>query len=132
MWKQVKTKSDIEELIFESQNFHDCCLHSMEYSSGAYVNKDGSMYPINSSRILTMQMHQQGSPAKVLQLRFEGLQALVLSPTSPDYTCELLEGYVILQNDEIILSSDGLDVGTKEQRLFIRASQLRWKIEEMG
>lgn len=104
----------------------------MEYSSGAYVNKDGSMYPINSSRILTMQMHQQGSPAKVLQLRFEGLQALVLSPTSPDYTCELLEGYVILQNDEIILSSDGLDVGTKEQRLFIRASQLRWKIEEMG
>lgn len=131
MWKQVKTKSDIEELIFESQNFHDSCLHSMEYTSGAYVDKDGSMYPVNSSRILTMQMHQQGSSAKVLQLRFEGLQALVLSPTSPDYTCELFEGYVILQNDEIILTSDGLDVLTTEQRLFIKASHLSWKKEAM-
>lgn len=131
MWKRIKAKADVEELLAECQNFHDCCLHSMEYTSGAYVSRDGTMYPINCDRVLVLQLHQQGVPAKILQLRFEGLHRLSLLPTPPDFTCEFFKGQIALQEDEIIWASEGLDIPATEQRIFVCASSLIWEAREM-
>ncbi len=127
MWKQIETQRDIDELLLECQGFHDCCLYSMQYTSGAYVDQNGNMHPINSQRAVELQVHQQSAGRKTIELRFEGIETLVLSPTPPNLTCELLEGYVVLHDDKVFWMSDRPEVSDTDQRMYIRAEKMLWR-----
>ena len=127
MWKQVKTQKDIDEMLLECRGFHDCCLYNLQYVSGAYVDETGSMYPMNSKRTITLQLHQQGGSPKTIELQFNGLCTMVLSPTSLDFTCELLEAYVVLHNEKVFWMSDSSEVTDTDQRVYICAEELSWR-----
>lgn len=43
MWNEIKNEIDIENLMREYSGFHDSCIVSVSYHSGAYVDDNGGM-----------------------------------------------------------------------------------------
>jgi hypothetical protein len=52
MWNEINTAKDIEIFMETYGYFHDSCLKEIRYLSGAYVNSNLSMYPVNHKRIV--------------------------------------------------------------------------------
>ena len=43
MWNEIKNEIDIENLMKEYSGFHDSCIVSINYHSGAFVDDKGAM-----------------------------------------------------------------------------------------
>ena len=52
MWNEISTDDDVLKLMEAVCFFHDSCIKEMSYVSGAYVDVNLSMYPLNSLRVL--------------------------------------------------------------------------------
>ena len=44
MWNEIKNEIDIENLMKEYSGFHDSCIVSINYHSGAFVNDKGALW----------------------------------------------------------------------------------------
>lgn len=53
-WTYVETQEDANNLLENTYSFHDSVLKTLNYTSGAYVNPDRSMYPVADVRQVTM------------------------------------------------------------------------------
>lgn len=53
-WTYVGTQEDANGLLKNVYSFHDPVLKTVNYTSGAYVNPDRSMYPVADVRQVTM------------------------------------------------------------------------------
>ena len=80
MWNTIKTEEDIKVFMEQIGFFHDSCIKEMSYVSGAYMNKDCSMYPINDSRNLKMIIYRQFEDFPAIELEFMGIRYLKLYP----------------------------------------------------
>ena len=49
MWNKITSNQDIINFMELISGFHDSCIKELRYYSGAYVDKDLSMYTIISS-----------------------------------------------------------------------------------
>ena len=79
----INNKKDMEKLMEEYNYFHDSCISEISYESGAYVNEDLSMNPINDKRILKIVFQRQENPRN-LEIKFKKLVKLNLTPESED------------------------------------------------
>ena len=52
MWNEIKCETDLRNFMDMHNRFHDSCLKEFKFISGAYVNEDLSMHPINDKRII--------------------------------------------------------------------------------
>lgn len=59
MWKELRTQHEIDNFMKEIIGFHDSCIKEIKYSSGAYVEKNLSMSPVNTKRTLTVLIQRQ-------------------------------------------------------------------------
>lgn len=50
--------------------FHDSCLKELKYISGAYVNDELSMLPVNNQRVLSMIIQRQFKNPSVVEMQF--------------------------------------------------------------
>ena len=50
MWNKIVDDKTLINLLEEVEFFHDACLTELRYISGAYVDEDLAMYPINDKR----------------------------------------------------------------------------------
>lgn len=127
MWQKISTDEELSDFIREIQSFHDSCIKEIKYVSGAYVNDDLSMYPINDRRVLNVVFQRQYENYHTIELEFSGLKFLNLCPVDDVYTCEItsasmffLDGYIYwCENDDI--SVENLD------KTMICATSLRWR-----
>ena len=85
----IKNNKDIEKLMEKYNYFHDSCISEISYESGAYVNEDLSMNPINDKRILKVVFQRQEDPRN-LEIKFNKLIKLNLAPESEDCDCIIL------------------------------------------
>lgn len=135
MWNEIKNDNDLVSFMNKICFFHDSCIKEMKYLSGAYVNKELSMYPINDRRILKVIIQRQFEDIPMIEMEFQGLKCLKLFPVDDQYTCEIFDSTMILQNDCIYWCDCG---GLSEADLenyrgtMICASKLRWRsVEEL-
>ena len=111
-------------------SFHDSCVKEMHYCSGAYVEEELSMYPINDKRILRMIIQRQFRPMSVIEMEFVGLKYMRLNPVYPN-TCEILDATMIMKDGCIYWCDWG---GLSETDLesydgtLICASKMRWRV----
>ena len=70
MWHEICTEKDISFLMETVGYFHDSCLKELKYVSGAYVNADLSMHPINDMRELKMIIQRQDESPSAIELVF--------------------------------------------------------------
>ncbi len=130
MWHIISNDSDLASFMNIVYSFHDSCIKEMKYLSGAYVNDELSMYPINDRRILKVIVQRQFQGHAMIEMEFEGLQHLQLSPCNDEYTCEILDATMIFVDDYIYWCDNG---GITEPDLqnyngtIICASKFRWR-----
>ena len=51
--------NDIEKFMKRICYFHDSCIKELKYLSGAFVDEDLAMYPVNDRRILKVAIQRQ-------------------------------------------------------------------------
>ena len=54
MWQEISNDREIQCFMDKVCFFHDSCIKELKYISGAYVNADLSMHPINDRRLLSV------------------------------------------------------------------------------
>lgn len=130
MWKEINNDYDLENFMNKIYFFHDSCIKEMKYLSGAYVNEELGMYPVNDRRILKIILQRQFADISMIEMEFEGLKCLKLFPADDRYTCEILDSTMILKDDCVYWCDCG---GLSEADLdnysgtMICASKFRWR-----
>ncbi len=132
MWNEIKNESDIELFLNHVSYFHDSCIKEISYISGAYVDEDLSMYPVNSKRTLNIIIQRQSDTDSVIEMQFSGLKYLKLYPADVDYTCEILgcsmlikDGFIYWCDEEDLTKTDEFD---KYQGTAVCASNVKWRV----
>lgn len=130
MWNEIRDENTLQEFMETIGYFHDSCIKEMKYVSGAYVNDDLSMHPVNDRRILHMLIQRQYEENSMIEIEFEGVKWLKLVPADEQYSCEILDATMIIKEDCIYWCDCG---GLAEDELkdydgtLICASKVRWR-----
>ena len=132
MWHEIKTEQDILDFMNKVCYFHDSCVKEMKYLSGAYVGEALSMHPINDCRILKVVIQRQFDDIPMIELEFEGLKYLHLSPTDEEYTCEILDSTLLLKGDCIYWCDERISEADLDSYdgTVVCSSKLRWRAVE--
>ncbi len=98
MWNEIKTETDIDELMKKCCGFHDSCIVSVNYSSGAYVDENGGMANGDEhEHIVDMTLHSQwGSP---IELHFTGVHKCSIVGWQECYFCDIFGAYLAFHTD---------------------------------
>ena len=98
MWNEIKNETDIENLMNEYSGFHDSCIVSINYHSGAFVNDKGAM---TNGRLLEhsveMILHSQCN--KPIELRFTGVRKCNIVGWEDNYFCDIFGAYLSFHSD---------------------------------
>ena len=130
MWNEIANNEDLNIFMDNMYGFHDSCLKEIKYISGAYVDEELSMFPVNSQRILNAIIQRQFRHPSVIEMQFVGQKYLKLFPCDDDYTCEILDATMILKEDCVYWCDCG---GLSEEDIesytgtVICASKVRWR-----
>lgn len=130
MWNDIADEKDLNDFVDSMNGFHDSCLKELKYISGAYVNEELSIVPINNQRVLSMIIQRQFENPSVIEMQFMGLKYLKLFPNDENYTCEILDATMILKEDRIYWCDCG---GLSEKDIAVYAgttvcaSKVRWR-----
>ena len=133
MWKEISNNDEIQRFMERVCYFHDSCIKEMRYISGAYVDENFSMYPLNKQRVLRVIIQRQYENDSMIEMEFHGLKYLKLFPVDENYDCIILDSVMIMKDGNFywydsseLLESDSEDyTGT-----LICASELRWRSVE--
>lgn len=130
MWHEIGNSDELASFMDAMDFFHDSCIKEIKYLSGAYVNEDLSMYPVNDSRVLKLLIQRQMEENSMVEMEFRGLKWLRLLPCDENYTCEILDATMVLKNGYIYWCDcgevSGMDLEEYEGTV-ICASAFRWR-----
>lgn len=130
MWNEIVDENDLKCFMDKVSCFHDSCIKELRYISGAYVDEDLSMYPLNDKRILNIIIQRQFKDLSMIEMQFIGLKYLKLYPITEEYTCEILDSTMLFK-DNSIYWLDGNDISETDfeeyEGTLICASKLRWR-----
>ena len=100
MWNQLKTQAEATTFMESVCNFHDSCIKELSYISGAYVEDDLAMCPINERRTLCVIFQRQYQDTPMIEMMFTGLSLLKL-PVDDVNTCEILDATLLIQEGRV-------------------------------
>ncbi len=130
MWKELHTQHEIDNYMKEIIEFHDSCIKEIKYSSGAYVETNLSMSPVNTKRTLTVLIQRQFEDISALELEFSELEYISMYPVKQDYTCEILNASFFVK-DGLIYWCDNGDVNEDDIHNYkgtvICSKKVRWR-----
>lgn len=142
-WHNIETERDIEFLLSTYNGFHDTCIVSLSFQSGAFVDDEGAMHFGDAeSRRLSVIFQGQWNP-RTIELQFSGLRQMHLIGWQDNYACEILDAYLAFHDNllsgnpgRVIVWSDTdwFDVAKIDNSIhepadtYIVANALRWRI----
>lgn len=141
-WVPIRTTDDIAVLMEAYAGFHDSCIVSAQYVSGASVDERFAMHGKDPDCVLVLAFESQMASffkppsMKTLELRFIGLRRLNLAGYEDRYFCEIQSCYLDFHQDRILWAdSDDFDAeateGTPLHRepmtTFVLADRLEWR-----
>ena len=130
MWTELKTEEELTAFMNRVSWFHDSVLKELSYVSGAYVDEELSMHPVDDKACLRVLIQRQNETLPELELEFSGLQELRLYPTDSSYTSEIFDAALFLRNGYICFCDCG-DIGPENFNDYrgtsVRAKSLRWR-----
>lgn len=98
MWNEIRNENDIESLMTEYGGFHDSCIVSINYQSGAKVDSEGAMLNGElTEHTLDMVLHSQWN--KAIQLHFTGVRKCNIVGWQDNYFCDIFGAYISFHND---------------------------------
>ena len=141
-WLNVESQKDIDSLLEEYYGFHDACIVSVQYISGASVDDIGTMHYSKENSCLIIRFDSQmpsfnkRPEKKTLELKFSGLRRMNLIGIQDNYFCDISSCYLEFYQNHIIWSdNDWFDpLKYSEDKLlqepmdtFVIADHLAWR-----
>ena len=111
-WIRISIQADIERLMSEYNNFHDSCIYSAHYISGARVDEDDCMQWERDDCVLVLKFDSQSPPhdeardKKTIELKFIGPRRINLIGYRENYFCEILSSYLSFYDSFIVWADD--------------------------
>ena len=97
-WHKVELQEDIDFLMETYGGFHDSCIVSLSFQSGAFVDNDMVMhFGGPNERILSVICQSQWEP-KTIELQFSGLRQMHIVGWQDNYLCLILDAYLAFHN----------------------------------
>ena len=130
MWNKINNENDIKLFMNFVYCFHDSCVKEIKYSSGAYVDNDYSMVPVNNARKLSVIIQSQYEEVKTIEMMFEGLNHLYLAPYDENFTCEIMNSVLLFKDDNICwIDDDSFNNDyTNYNGIIVSAKSLFWRV----
>ena len=95
-WYSIRTQKDIEQLMSTYGDFHDACIISLNFQSGAFVDDENAMhFGSPEERVLAVVFQCQWEP-KTIELQFIGLRQMHLVGWQDNYLCDIFEFPVLV------------------------------------
>ena len=130
MWEKISTNDEILRFMERVCSFHDSCIKEMHYVSGAYVDVNISMFPLNNQRVLKVLIQRQYEKDSMIEMEFQGLKYAKLFPTDENYTCEISDSTMFIKDGNIYWCDCG-NVSESDLEDYtgtlICASKLKWR-----
>ena len=131
-WKELNSQQQIDEFMENMDYFHDGCIKELRFVSGAYVNVDLSMMPVNTCRTVYLVIQRQYEDPSAVEIRFEGVEWLSLKPANEKYTCEIFGAHMCIEGDMIVwFDSDNFKESYtelyKEDVTLVKAHKVYWR-----
>ena len=97
-WHKVELQEDIDFLMETYGGFHDSCIVSLSFQSGAFVDNDMAMhFGGPNERILSVICQSQWE-SKTIELQFSGLRQMHIVGWQDNYLCLILDAYLAFHN----------------------------------
>lgn len=128
-WSFIETQEEANAFMEEVCGFHDSVIKELHYISGAFVNTDNSMMPLEDKRSVLIQIQSQ--QCRNFAIEFQGVTALNLRPAGDKYTGDIFDAALIVQ-DELIFFSDSFmeHPDLTYEGTWITAYSLKWRYVE--
>lgn len=98
MWTEITDEVAAEKLMSDYGGFHDSCIVSMSYSSGAFVDENGAMGDGSADEhTISMVVHSQWR--KPLEMCFSGVRKCCIRGFSEMYFCNILGATLAFRTD---------------------------------
>ena len=105
---EIKDEKQLNNFLDEIWNFHDGVISKIEYVSGSSGSKDGT-YPIDKNPRILLRIegcNYNETTIDGVELLFEGLIKFFVSPEKKDYTTNIFEANIVLNNNKFVFVSD--------------------------
>jgi hypothetical protein len=144
-WVPVNTPMDIAALMDAYSGFHDSCIISANYISGAYVDDRFAMHGKNRDCTLVLRLDSQMAAnavhpwKKTIEMKFIGLRRMYLTGYEDNYFCEILSCYLTFHQNWILWSdqddfdpdrSNPSSLFEEPMTTFVLADRLEWRFTE--
>ncbi len=128
-WRFIENQEDANLFMEEVCGFHDSVIKELHYISGAFVDPDNSMMPVADKRSVTMQIQSQ--QCRNFTLEFEGVTALNLRPATDNYTDDIYDATLIVQDEQIFFSDSFMErIDLAYEGTWVSAYSLKWKYDK--
>jgi len=144
-WNNVATQADIDNLLECYGDFHDSCIVSATFRSGAFVDDTRAMHFGDASSCeLHIVFESQWYP-KTIELCFTGLRQFHLIGWQDNYSCDISCAYLAFHRnllpgkpEQVVVwaDTDWFDVNKVNNAIaepadtYIVANALKWRVIE--
>ena len=70
IWHNISNQNEADEFMESVWNFHDSCLKEIKYLSGAYVEENLAMCPVNTKRELRVIIQRQFEDNSMININY--------------------------------------------------------------
>ena len=131
MWNTLNTDESLDAFLQRVAYFHDSCLKSFSFVSGAYVDSHLAMHSVNDKRTLSMVFQSQFEDIAGFELEFLGLKSLNYIPTDPMFICEIESANMYFKDGLIYFEHDSCLISDRTGQTVLNsvcAEGCRWRI----
>ncbi len=114
-WNYISTQSDADVFMKKFAGFHDSTLQTINYSE-------------NYDSVTANAIFDNSGWFGIVELCFEGVQMLKIMPATENYTRELSEASLIIENESVFWADSYMEnVNTSYDGSIIKALNLKWR-----
>jgi hypothetical protein len=106
LWHDLATPAQIERLMALLGDFHDACVRELHVVTGHYVDSNLSMH-MDWRTTLHMLVQRQYAEHSAIELRFEEVVGLHVSPPPPDSSANIISAALFLRDGVLYWADSG-------------------------
>ncbi len=128
-WHEIKGPDQIEQLMNRFGRFHDGCIREIHVATGHSVGEDLSMDCDWRTTVHLLVQRQRPDPS-AMELRFEEVIELHVSPPPPDYVSIIFAATFFSQDGIFYWSEDvrwSLESTQRDESTWIAARRVWWR-----
>ena len=127
-WQELQTASDLENLMWMFGNFHDGCVREIHVATGHHVDQNLSM-TVDWRTTVHMLIQRQFVNPSAIELRFEEVVGLSVSPPSPNSGAVIFDAALLLRDGMFYWADDGrwTPDGDRDDTTWVAARKLYWR-----